>query len=123
MKTADEVASVALRELHEAWLAAELSGDIEAVLALCTPDVRWLAPGSGMLMGLEAGRRLLAATQIELQDTWPATCTSRSAGSWRTKRAGTKPVIGFPARRSCTSPGARISGSFGGKERNGEWRW
>ena len=68
LKTCAEVASVALRELHEAWLAAEMNGDIEGVLALCTPDVRWLAPGSGMLVGLEAGRRLLAGAQVELKD-------------------------------------------------------
>lgn len=66
--TADEVAFVAVRQLHEAWLAAELSGDIEGVLALCTSDVRWLAPGSGVLVGLEAGRRLLTDTQVELQN-------------------------------------------------------
>ena len=66
--TADEVALVAVRQLHEAWLAAELSGDIEGVLALCTSDVRWLAPGSGMLVGLEAGRRLLTDTQVELEN-------------------------------------------------------
>ena len=66
--TADDVASLAVRQLHEAWLAAELSGDIEGILALCTADVRWLAPGSGMLTGLEAGRRLLTDTQVELED-------------------------------------------------------
>ena len=66
--TADEGALVAVRQLHEAWLAAELSGDIEGVLALCTSDVRWLAPGSGMLVGTEAGRRLLTNTQVELQN-------------------------------------------------------
>ncbi len=66
--TADDAASVAVRQLHEAWLAAELSGDIEGVLALCTSDVRWLAPGSGMLVGLEAGRRLLTDTQVELEN-------------------------------------------------------
>jgi ketosteroid isomerase-like protein len=66
--TADEVALAAVRQLHEAWLAAELNGDIEGVLALCTSDVRWLAPGSGMLVGMEAGRRLLTNTQVELQN-------------------------------------------------------
>lgn len=66
--TTDEVALVAVRQLHEAWLAAELSGDIEGVLALCTSDVRWLPPGSGMLVGMEAGRRLLTNTQVELQN-------------------------------------------------------
>jgi len=65
--TVDEVAFEAVWHLHEAWLAAELSGDIERVLALCTSDVRWLAPGSGMLVGREAGRRLLTDTPAEVE--------------------------------------------------------
>ena len=65
--TADEVAFEAVWHLHEAWLAAELSSDIERVLALCTSDVRWLAPGSRMLVGREAGRRLLTDAQAEIE--------------------------------------------------------
>jgi ketosteroid isomerase-like protein len=49
--TDDEVALEAVRRLHGAWLAAELRGDIEGVLALCTSDVRWLVPDAGMLVG------------------------------------------------------------------------
>ena len=64
--TDDEVALEAVRCLHEAWLAAELRGDIEAVLALCTSDVRWLPPDSGMLLGREAGRRVLTDTRAAL---------------------------------------------------------
>jgi ketosteroid isomerase-like protein len=64
--TADELALEAVRRLQEAWLAAELRGDIEAVLALCTSDVRWLPPDSGMLLGRDAGRRVLIDTQAEL---------------------------------------------------------
>jgi ketosteroid isomerase-like protein len=66
--TDDEVALEAIRHLHEAWLAAELSGDIEGLLALCTSDVRWLAPDSGMLVGREAGRRLLTDARVELEN-------------------------------------------------------
>ncbi|MGH7497287.1 MAG: nuclear transport factor 2 family protein [Gemmatimonadales bacterium] len=64
--TDDEVALEAVRHLHEAWLAAELRGDVAGLLALCTPDVRWLTPDSGMLLGREAGRRVLTDTQAEL---------------------------------------------------------
>jgi ketosteroid isomerase-like protein len=66
--TDDEVALEAVRHLHEAWLAAELSGDIEGVLALCTSDVRWLVPDSRMLVGREAARRLLREAQVELEN-------------------------------------------------------
>jgi ketosteroid isomerase-like protein len=65
--TNNEVALEAVRHLHEAWLAAELSGDVEGVLSLCTSDVRWLAPDSGMLVGREAGRHLLTDTHVELE--------------------------------------------------------
>jgi ketosteroid isomerase-like protein len=63
----DDAAHEAVRQIHEAWLAAELSGDIEGVLTLCTSDVRWLAPDTEMVVGREAGRRLLT-TQVELEN-------------------------------------------------------
>jgi ketosteroid isomerase-like protein len=66
--TSDDVAHEAVRQVHQAWVAAELSGDIEAVLNLCTSDVRWLAPDSEMVMGQKAGRRLLTNTQVELEN-------------------------------------------------------
>jgi ketosteroid isomerase-like protein len=64
----DDVAHVAVIQVHEAWVAAELSGDIERVLSLCTSDVRWLAPDSEIVVGREAGRRLLTNTQVELRN-------------------------------------------------------
>src|SRR5437764_14805788 len=64
----DELAVEAIRCLHDAWLAAELSGDIPAILGLCTSDVRWLVPNAGMLVGKEAGRGLLADAHAELEN-------------------------------------------------------
>jgi uncharacterized protein (TIGR02246 family) len=55
-----------IRQVHNAWLGAELRGDVEAILDLCTPDVRWLVPGRPVLEGHEAGRQLLQAPQVEL---------------------------------------------------------
>ncbi len=55
-----EAAVAAVRAVHEAWLAAELRGDPEALLDLCTSDVQWLVPGGGLTVGREAGRRHLA---------------------------------------------------------------
>ena len=59
-----------IREVHDAWLAAELRGDIDGILRLCTPDVRWLVPGRPVLEGREAGRELLQAPQVELLGLW-----------------------------------------------------
>jgi uncharacterized protein (TIGR02246 family) len=66
--TADEAAVEAIRQVHDAWIAAELRGDIEGVLRLCTPDVRWLTPGRPALEGRDAARQLLQAGQVELLD-------------------------------------------------------
>jgi uncharacterized protein (TIGR02246 family) len=55
-----------IRQVHDAWLDAELRGDIESILRLCTPDVRWMVPGRPVLEGREAGRHLLQPPQVEL---------------------------------------------------------
>jgi ketosteroid isomerase-like protein len=55
-----------IRQVHDAWLAAELRGDVESILRLCTSDVRWLVPGRPVLEGREAGRLLLQSQQVEL---------------------------------------------------------
>jgi uncharacterized protein (TIGR02246 family) len=55
-----------IRQIHDAWLAAELRGDVETILQLCTPDVRWLVPGRPILEGRKAGRQLLQPLQVEL---------------------------------------------------------
>jgi ketosteroid isomerase-like protein len=64
----EEMAAVKhIQSVHDAWIAAELAGDIEGVLRLCTVDVRWLTPGSGEVVGRAAGRRLLNAGSAELE--------------------------------------------------------
>jgi ketosteroid isomerase-like protein len=63
--TDNQTALEAIRQIHEAWLAAELRGDVESILRLCTHDVRWLIPGHPVLEGHESGRQLLRA-QVEL---------------------------------------------------------
>ena len=68
MVTDNEAAFEAIQQVHEAWLAAELRGDVEGILRLCTPDVRWLVPGRPVLEGREAGRQLLQAAGVELVD-------------------------------------------------------
>lgn len=79
--TENEFSFEAIREVHDAWLAAELRGDTEGVLRLCTDDVRWLAPGRPVLQGREAGRELLQTGCVEL--------LSISVGDLRIERSGT----------------------------------
>jgi ketosteroid isomerase-like protein len=69
-----------IRQIHDAWLAAELRGDVESILQLCTPDVRWLVSGRPVLEGREAGRQLLQAPQVELLALW--------AGDGRVEQSG-----------------------------------
>jgi len=66
--TDDQAAFEAIRQVHDAWIAAELRGDIDAVLALCTPDVRWLVPGRPALEGRDAALHFLRAAQVDLLD-------------------------------------------------------
>jgi uncharacterized protein (TIGR02246 family) len=66
--TDNEATIAVIRQVHDAWLAAELRGDVEEVLRLCTSDVRWLVPGRPMVEGREAVRQLLQATHVELLD-------------------------------------------------------
>jgi len=66
--TDNEAAFEPILQVHDAWLAAELRGDVEGILHLCTPDVRWLVPGRPVLEGREAGRQLLQAAGVELMD-------------------------------------------------------
>lgn len=70
----------AIQQVHDAWLAAELRGDVEGILRLCTPDVRWLVPGRPALEGREAGRQLLQAAGVELIDV--------QAGDLRVEHSG-----------------------------------
>lgn len=66
--THNDAAFEAIRQVQDAWIAAELRGDIEGVLCLCTDDVRWLVPGRIALEGREAARDLLQATHVDLLD-------------------------------------------------------
>ena len=67
-----KVGEQAVRKVHEAWLAAELAGDLSAVLALCTNNVCWMQPGSAPSHGKQAGRRLLSSVGVHVVsiETW-----------------------------------------------------
>jgi ketosteroid isomerase-like protein len=48
-----------IRRLEQEFVATELSGDVDAVLAIRTDDVVWMAPGIPTAEGQAAVRRLL----------------------------------------------------------------
>jgi ketosteroid isomerase-like protein len=95
----DVVAVQEIRGVHDAWIAAELAGDTEAVLRLCTDDVRWLTPNSGELLGPAAVRRFLSsgadcpdgirATNIRIEVSGALACkTSRFETRLRVSESG-----------------------------------
>jgi uncharacterized protein (TIGR02246 family) len=58
----------AIKQIHRRWIEAELSGNALGVLHFCTDDVRWMVPGSEVLVGKEAARRLLVHTGTGIVD-------------------------------------------------------
>ena len=57
----------AIQQIHRRWIQAELSGNALEVLRFCTDDVRWMVPGSEVLVGKEAVS-LLVHTGQEIVD-------------------------------------------------------
>ncbi len=74
-----------IRDLHDLWIAKELKGDALGVLQLCTDDVQWLAPNSGLLAGKEAARELLAEPGVEIREIQTADIRIRGIGSFAYK--------------------------------------
>ena len=74
-----------IRGLHDRWIASELKGDASGVLRLCADDVQWLVPGSGLVVGKEAGRELLAASDVEIRDIQTADIEIRGNGNFAYK--------------------------------------
>ena len=58
----------AIKLIHGRWIEAELCGNALGVLHFCTDDVRWLVPGSEVLVGKEAARPLLAHLGMRVVD-------------------------------------------------------
>ncbi len=74
-----------IRDLHDRWIARELEGDALGVLQLCTDDVEWLAPNSGLLAGKEAARELLSEPGVEIREIQTADLRIRGSGSFAYK--------------------------------------
>jgi uncharacterized protein (TIGR02246 family) len=58
----------AIKQIHRRWIEAELSGNAVGVLRFCTDDVRWMVPGSEVLVGKEAARQLLVHPETGIVD-------------------------------------------------------
>ena len=48
-----------LLRVHQKWIDAELRGNIEDLLKLCTDDIQFLAPGAKLIAGKSAVRAFL----------------------------------------------------------------
>lgn len=46
-------------DIHQRWIDLEVSGQGAKVLDLCTQDVTWLIPGTGMLKGIDNVREFI----------------------------------------------------------------
>ena len=65
MLTLPEKDIQAIEQIHRRWIEAELRGNGLEILRFCTHDVRWMVPGSQMLVGKEAASLLVhTGTQI-----------------------------------------------------------
>lgn len=58
----------AIKLVHRTWLEAELNGQIEVLLNLCTPDVTLIPPDSPVLCGKELIRNSLVDNQVEIKN-------------------------------------------------------
>ena len=87
-----QVGEQAVRKVHEAWLAAEVAGDLSAVLALCTNDVRWMQPGSAPSHGKEAGQTLLSSVGVHVVgiEAWDIRCEVSDTLAVKTARFRTQ---------------------------------
>jgi hypothetical protein len=61
-----EADDLAIRRLHDTWIEAEIRGDTEAVLSLCSEDIEWVPPGGPSIFGRAAARELLPTPGIRI---------------------------------------------------------
>lgn len=56
----------AIRDVHDAWIAAELRGDIQSVVALCADDIRIFTPNAAIVEGKRAVQEMLQQDATKL---------------------------------------------------------
>ena len=59
----DEIMAV-----HQAWIDAEHRGDVEAMLSLCSADIRFFPPGLPARQGKDAAREVLKIPVDSIKD-------------------------------------------------------
>ena len=55
-----------LLRVHQDWIDAELRGDVEQLLELCTNDIQFLAPGAELITGKNAVRDYLERSDSQV---------------------------------------------------------
>src|SRR5262245_44918540 len=66
MLTLPEKDIEAIEQIHRRWIDAEQSGNALEVLSFCTDDVRWMVPGSEVLVGKVEVASVLINTGLEI---------------------------------------------------------
>lgn len=107
-----------LVRVHQEWIEAELRGDVERLLELCTDDVRFLAPGAELLTGKPAVRAFLEAGDSKLLsvETSEVRFEVGEALAFKTCRFATRLALPGGDRRE-------ITGSHAWLLRRVEGRW
>ena len=57
----------AIRDVHDAWIAAEVRGDVQSVLALCSEGIQILTPNAEWVDGRAAVQQLLQRDAISVE--------------------------------------------------------
>ncbi len=71
----------AIEEVHDRWIAAELTEDLSRVIELCTEDVSWIPPNAAPISGKEAIIRYLSENNAILKDIQVEDLVIRGSGS------------------------------------------
>ncbi len=110
----------AIEQIHRRWIEAELSGNALGMLRFCTDDVRWMVPGSEVLVGKE-GVSLLVHTGTEIVDI--QTTDVEICGSGDVAYKTSKYTTRFVAEGTDSEHVARGSHLWIlRKQDNGEWK-
>ncbi len=94
-----------LLQLHKDWIDAELRGDVEQVLKLCTDDVQFLTPGARLVVGKQAVREFLVTSAAPLisVETFDVSFEASETLAFKTadsRRTSRRPPAAVSARRS-----------------------
>ncbi len=92
----------AIRDVHDVWIAAEVRGDMQTVLALCSDDVQILTPNTEIVEGEAAVQEMLQPDAIKLDGIETRDLRVAGAGylAYKTCRYETRFIVqGGPENR------------------------